>query len=198
MDGTLTFLWKLAEDKERRLVEDLCIRNYYKRVFEIPLGSLSGESWVKLRETFRSRERLQFQEDISSKLTALLRTAIQDASKVRESITKDRALEEMEEIASSCHCFLVDLPTRGWAAGGDDPIFVSDYKRRYFRANAGGVEGFEMGSLWSRHLYDMMREIAFFRVFCEPRIHRILNRVLTAKEISNALLQIIPILKKRK
>ena len=110
---------------------------------------------------------------------------------------EDWPIEQMEEIANSRHCFLVDLPTRGWKAGGAEPIFVSDYKRRYFRASAGGTEAFQMGSLWSRHLYDMMREIAFFRVFCEPIIHRILTRVLTGEQVANALLQAIPILQKK-
>lgn len=197
-DPTLTFFWKLSEQKERYLIEDLCVRNYYKRIFEVPLGALADESWMKLREVFTGQRRLKFQVQINDALVNLLRTAIQDASQARESLVRDRALEEMEKVAASRHSFLVDVPTRGWKAGGDDPIFVSDYKRRYFRSDAAGAEGFEMGSLWARHLGNMMREIAHFRVFCEPQIHRIVTRVLSANDITNALVQTVPSLKRRR
>ncbi len=196
-DRTLTFFYRLADGKDRRLVEDLCTRNYYKRLFEVPLGALAEDSWMGLRDNFLGPQRLEFQNHVNSVLVNLLRTAIQDASQARESLRRDRTLEEMEEIAGSSHCFLVDLPTRGWTAGGDAPLFVSDYKRRYFRADAGGAEGFEMSSLWSRHLSGMMREIAFFRVFCEPRLHRILTRVLSANEIDNAMVEAVPGLRRR-
>jgi HD superfamily phosphohydrolase len=195
-DRTIRFLWHLSTGKERELLKDLCERNYYKRVFEVPLSALPNESWIELREIFKGPRREELQKTVEDELLKLLRTNIQSESKTRESLLKDDAWGTFTNTVERKYAFLVDLPTRGWTAGGGDPPFVSDYKRRYFRADAGGEKGFEIGALWSRHLGDMMRGIAYFRVFCEPQLHRLLTRVLSSEEINNALLQAVPELRK--
>ena len=164
-DKTIQFLRKLAsQDKDKILLKDLCERKYYKRVFEAPLAVLNNEAWTTLREIFKGTKRENLQETVESALVKLLRTSIQSQSKIRESLATDKTLEAFEKIVAKKYAFIIDLPTRGWSAGGNDPLFVSDYKRRYFRSDAAGVSGFEIGALWSRHLGDMMRSIAFFRV----------------------------------
>jgi serine/threonine protein kinase len=196
-DKTIRFLWHLSTGKERELLKDLCERNYYKRVFEAPLAALTDESWHELREIFKGPRREELQKTVEDELLKLLRTDIQSESKTRESLVMDQAMETFTDITSRKHAFLIDLPTRGWTSGGEDPPFVSDYKRRYFRADAGGEKGSEVGALWSRHLGDMMRGIAYFRVFCEPQLHRLLRRVLSSEEITSSLLQAVPELRKR-
>lgn len=197
-DKTLEFFWKLASGaKERHLLKDLCDRRYYKRVFEVPLSSLTIEAAIGLREAFRSPKREEIHAGVDKALTDLLRTSIQSQSDVRESLVADQVLDAFEAIVEEKHAFLVDIPTRGWLASGDDPRFVSDYKRRYFRADAGDERGSESGTLWSRHLGSMMRGIAYLRVFCEPGLHRILTRVLTSEEIAGAMAETVPELRKR-
>jgi len=196
-DSTIHFLWNLSSDKERELLRDLCERNYYKRVFEAPLAALADEAWIELRQIIKGPMREELQKTVEEHLVNLLRSAIQSKSKTRESLVTDNVIETFTNIVGKKYSFLIDLPTRGWAASGDDPPFVSDYKRRYFRADAGGEESFEIGALWSRHLGAMMRGIAYFRVFCEPELHRILTRVLSSKEITQAMLRAVPQLKKR-
>lgn len=218
LDRTLEFLWNLSSaekdrkaladaqrnakvlaelERGRMLLLDLCEREYYKRVFEMPLSALKIEAATDLRGAFRGSKREEIQTAVNDSLTKLLRTTIQNKSKVRESLARDEVLEDFEKVVACKHAFLVDLPTRGWLASGDDPPFVSDYKRRHFRADAGDERGSESGALWSRHLGEMMRGIACFRVFCEPQLHKILTRVLDADDIAGAMLETVPELKKR-
>ncbi|RPI07212.1 MAG: HD domain-containing protein [Ignavibacteriae bacterium] len=196
-DKTINFLWNLSNDKERELLRDLCERNYYKRVFEAPLAALDEEAWIDLRTVIKSSKREKLQQVVEEQLLNLLRLAIQSKSETRESLAIDNVIETFTNISGKKYSFLIDLPTRGWTASGDDPPFVIDYKRRYFRADAGGEESFEIGALWTRHLGAMMRGIAYFRVFCEPSLHRILTRVLSSKEITQAVLRAVPQLKRR-
>jgi len=193
-DPTLLFLWRLASGKPRRLVEDLMTRRYYKRVVEIPLGSLREDSWLKLREAFKS-DRLNLQRRVEDALVNALRTAIQDQMKLRESLVRDKALERLGEVQAKRHVFVLDLPLRGWTSSGDDPPFVSDYKRRHFRAGAGLQEPAESKTLWSDHVGPLMRRIAYFRVFCESEIHRIVTRTLGPNDVLAALKDEMPELK---
>ena len=135
-DRTLRFLWKLSSGKERSLIEDLSARRYYKRIFEAPLAALHEESWMNLWEIFRSEKRVDLQDRIEKALVQALRTAIQTKSQERQSLVVDNVLQTFEDLAAAKHCFLIDLPTRGWTAAGDYPLFMSDYKRRHFREDA--------------------------------------------------------------
>jgi serine/threonine protein kinase len=187
-DDSLVFLWKLATEKARTLLENLIMRSYYKRVLEIPLSDLTEKQMLFLRDSLRGANRIRFRERLEASLIKTLRTAIQDQMTTRESLRTDKVLEELETLAAERTTFVVDLPLRGWIAGGDPPFFVSDFKRRHFRSTVGGITGGHKGSrLWSEYLPAMMREIAVFRIYSEPAVHRIVTRVIGPDHIREAL-----------
>ena len=182
----LKFLWKLSTGRTRDLIEALMSRNYYKRVFEIPLSSFNEEGWLNLRGVFQGDSRLELQSSIEKSLMNLLRSAVQDQMKTRASLVEDKALERIDWIAVNRHPFLIDLPVRGWTTTADEPFFVSDTKRRHFRAPT--AEGSrESRSLWAEDIGRLTRRAAFFRVYCEPELHLILRRVLSGSDISEAV-----------
>ena len=183
-DRTLIFLWKLSTGKATKLLESLMARSFYKRVIEIPLADFKDHLW--LREQFLFR-RDAFQNEIETALLGTLRRSIQDKMITRESLKKDDALDRVTEIAKDHQIFVVDLPLRGWYSGGDNPVYVSDYKRRHFRASVGAGRGVDADTIWSHYVNEMMLRIAFFRVFCEPRVHQVLTRVLTTEDIIASL-----------
>jgi len=193
-DKTLRFLWKLSTTKPRMLISDLITRSYYKRIIEIPLGELNENSWMNLKERFTGEKRIDLQQKIEEALKNTLITAIQDQMQTRESLVRDEVLESVTRISSERFIFIADLPLRGWTASGQEPIFVSDYKRRHFRTSVGLHLQDKSGTLWS-DMGKMMRRIAFFRVFCEPRIHQIMTRVLKPNAIQAALSEQLPELK---
>lgn len=192
-DATVRFLWKLAaRRKDRALLNDLLRRRYYKRIFEMPISSISEAGWLSIRDKFRGPERVKLQLLIETEFTRFLRTAIQDESAERQSLVADDTLAEFSRIADEKHCFLVDLPARGWTAEGDAPSFVSDFKRRHFRIRGGTSKGAKDADLWTDEMPRMMRRIAFVRVFCEPDVHRIVTRVVHSDDIETLLTTLIP------
>jgi HD superfamily phosphohydrolase len=193
-DETLVFFWKLASGKARTLLEDLINRNYYKRVLEISLGNLSHSQELWIRDNLKGPNRLDLREGIEKTLLKTMRTAIQDQMKTRASLVTDEVLQKTEAIAARKVAFTIDLPLRAWEASGDSPLFVSDYKRRHFRSGIGSVEPQE-NRLWSGYLPELMKGKAFFRVCCEPELHKILIRVLRAVDISEAIYADFPKLK---
>jgi HD superfamily phosphohydrolase len=193
-DKTLRFLWKLSTGKSRLLISDLIARNYYKRVIEIPLGELNERSWLDLSARFAGEKRIDLHQKIEAALKNTLITAIQDQIPTRESLVRDEVLETVTSVSAEKFIFIPDLPLRGWTASGQEPIFVSDYKRRHFRTSVGLHLQDKSGTLWS-DMGVMMRRIAFFRVFCEPRIHQIVTRVLKPSAIQVALSDQLPELK---
>jgi hypothetical protein len=169
------------------LLEDLVCRRYYKRVTEFALADLKEPNWIALRDIFNGPGRRDVQRRVEDALLRSLRSAIQDQMRERQSLVRDRTLERLDEIAKVKHSFLVDLPLRGASPSGEDPLFVSDYKRRHFRTTAGVQESAEAKPLWSEYVGPLMRRIAFFRVFCEPEIHTILKRVLRLSDVMTVL-----------
>lgn len=185
-DKTICFLWKLAGPKARALLEDLIERRYYKRVIEISLADFGEAGYLSLRD-YLVKNRIEFQTRVEGALIRLLNTSIQGQSSTRASIVEDKLLERLNKVQGDRFVFLPDLPLRGWLPSGEDPLFVSDFKRRHFRADVGALAGGSVNSLWTEHIGKMMRRIAFFRVFCEPDVHLILKRVVSAQDVLNAL-----------
>lgn len=191
-DRTIQFLYKLSTDKERELIKDLVNRSYYKRCYEVSLAPLPEHQRNELAKRFSGERRKETQQAIEEALLQLLRSKIQSQSEIRVTEAVDIIRLKVDEIASSKHCFLADLPLRGWQAGGNAPAFVSDYKRRYFGVTAGMDRPHEKAALWSETVGEMMRTITFFRVFCEPSLHQVFTRYASAITIHDALVQVIP------
>ena len=185
-NATMRFLWRLSAEvpRARAILHDLLTRRLYKRLLEIPLSTFPGSGWSDLKSALSQERRSAFQERVEGVLGGALLSALQDASKTRESLVRDKSLERSAEILSSRFGFVVDLPLRGWSASGRAPLFVSDSRRRYFGVGGGSPTA---GSLWGGQLDDMMRRIAVFRVYAEPTIHQLMTRVMDAKQVAQAL-----------
>ena len=192
-DQTLVFFWKLATGKSRTIFEDMINRNYYKRVFEVSLNDLSDDNQLWLRDNLKGEKRTILRGRVEEALTKTLRSQIQSQMESRQSLVTDELLQEMESITAQKRAFAIDLPLRGWTASGDSPFFVSDYKRRHFRSSIGGSEGgHQENRLWSSYLPAMMKGKAFFRVYCEPRLHKVLTRVIGALDVTESLREDLP------
>lgn len=196
-DETMIFLWKLSSGKGHQLIEDLTRRRYYKRLIEISPDELSLPNWEALRVKF-VKDRGKIQSNVEKILLQTLRSSIQSVSKTRVSLIKERTLERLDEIANRKVVFLIDIPLRGWFASNEYPIYVSDYKRRHFRAEsaARGYEGRQ--DFWINTLGKLMKSIAFIRVFCEPDVHSIVTRVMNTEDIVTAVKVAIPDLNPRR
>lgn len=190
-DRTLRFLWKIAGDAHAQgLIEDLMNRRYYRRVIEVPLGSLGTErAWLSLVEKFKNT-RLTVEDAVSKALLVLVRKGIQDRAQETTTLEPIGELERLEVLCQTRPPFLVDLPLRGWSGGGRRPLFLDDYRRRYFGENAARVAG-TVGTLWDQ-IDVRMREAACFRVFAHPDVHRILVRVVRVSEVRQTVNEAVP------
>jgi HD superfamily phosphohydrolase len=190
-DRTLMFLWRISDDKARRLVEDLGNRRYYKRVLEVPLGDLSEAEWYDLRSEFDGDKRIALQRKVAKEIYNALNRAAQDQITSRESLVRDEVLERIAALQTDRHGFVCDVPLRGWTASGEEPYFVSDYRRRHFRAAVGRLRPERGGTLWT-DVGGMMRRSASFRVFCDPELHHIITRIVDTPEVFKAVKAAVP------
>lgn len=199
-DLTMKFLWSVADKKAKRLVNDLVERRYYKRIFEVSPSGLTDTRWERLKADFRDiRSRKEIQEKLQQELYNVVRGALQSRSEVVVSLHEDRVIERFEKLAAEKSLFILDMPLRGWYAADDAPVYVSDYKRRHFRASAGGTGGVERREeFWIKTMGNLMRDIAFIRVFCEPEVHALLTRVISGAEISKAIYSAVPDLREER
>jgi HD superfamily phosphohydrolase len=191
-DEFLIFLIKLTEDqKARALLSDLIGRNYYKRILEISPAKLGRGAWEKFRDRFK-KNRTAVQEAVEAKLLDALRANIQSVGKARESLKVNDELARVNTLASTKSVFLVDVPLRGWFAASEAPIYVSDYKRRHFRAGS-AHRGFETREeFWDKLLSESMKAAAYIRVYCEPEVHSVMLSVMPPDSIYKAVLSAIP------
>jgi HD superfamily phosphohydrolase len=195
-DATMRFLWQISSGKSRELLNDLVNRNLYKRVLEISPDQLTMASWQALRDDFSAAdERDVLQRNVEEALKAALYSAVQSRSTEVTSMIEDGTLATIQGLARDRVLFIVDIPLRGWFASSESPAYVSDYKRRHFRAESGlrGQEG--RTDFWMDTLGTMMKRIAFIRVFCEPQVHGIVTRVMTPETILNSVKEVIPALR---
>ena len=188
---TLRFLYRLASNsRDRELLNDLATRRGYRRLIEIPASQLSEDLLRKLLAELE-RERRGVQGRVSKALENAVRTAIQDQSTKRTSLVEDELMQRFEGIIGARYPFLIDLPLIGWSSSGDEPRFVTDYKRRYFREFA-GQPGRDDPTLWKDILGTMMKRIAMFRVYAEPEVHKIVTTVMKPIDIAAAVNDAIP------
>jgi hypothetical protein len=196
-DLTMKFLWGVAGGKARALLSDLVERRYYKRIYEASPTRLSPARWERLRKQFQSLEtRGAMQDELEKQLYSTIRGVLQSRSDVVVSLQFDRALEEFEALAARKRLFIIDMPLRGWYAADDAPVYVSDYKRRHFRASAASVGGVEKrDDFWVKTMGELMKGIAYIRVFCDAEVHPLVTRVVGGRELSDAIGRAVPDLK---
>lgn len=188
-DPTLEFLWKLCQQDGRSgaIVTDLIERSYYKRVLEIPLDALTEETRTSLRTSMGGANRVALLASVEKALLELLYKRIQDETATSQSLAASEPLQRLSETISYRFPFVLDLPTRGWLAAGEEPLFVRDFRRRYFRKTAGKIHGNANRTLWGEQLANMMRRIAYFRIYAEPTVHALMMRLVDENDIRRAL-----------
>lgn len=192
-DLTMKFLWGVSEGKARELFNDLISRRYYKRIYELSPDRVQLGSWQELHKRFQGSGRKGIQESVQQELTNALRGELASRSGVMHSLDRDGVMARFEELVNEKALFLVDIPLRGWYAANKAPVYVSDYKRRHFRAAAAGAGGVEhREDFWIETMGDLMKGIAFVRVFCEPETHSLLTRFMDADLVKKAVAQAIP------
>jgi len=187
----IQLFWALSDEKSQKLLKDLICRRYYKRILEIPLTQFKREGRYNFKQKLNSEEWLQFREDIQYSILNLLDNSIQSQMEERDSLQRDNILAKKDKIARNCHSILIDLPRFGWTSSGDNPLLKSDYKRRHFRTSTGEEEGASETNLWSEdYMGNLMRKIATFRVYAEPKIHSFIRRVSGPKQIEKEVINV--------
>ena len=77
------------------------------------------------------------QAAVQSAMYNALWSVAQAKATAGSSLMEDGVLLRITELAQQRVLFIVDIPLRGWYSAGGFPKYVSDYKRRHFRAEAG-------------------------------------------------------------
>lgn len=188
-DPTLTFFWQLSTHTPRakRVIEDVMSRNLYQRVLEVPLSDASTHDWQALVALFKDRRlRLKLEDDVNRALCDQLKAAIASSDGSDLSLDVSEARETLEKIMHDTIPFVVDLPTRGWQPADKAPPVVIDVKRKYYlsRRRTGGV--LEQ-PLWDKHLYEMTKDAAVFRILAHPEVHSMLGSFLEADDLLETL-----------
>jgi hypothetical protein len=186
----LEMLWRLGDDATRRLLEAAVEPGrLYRRIFERSVDQLSETQRMKLREMFIGEGRVKTRKAVHESLhKALVRAAQMRAESI--SFRPDEVLAELSDFEKDESNVTIDCPLRGWLAEGRIPFVLADYKRKFFEPSMS--ERDQNPEFWEKILFSLMREIAFFRVFCSPELHRQVTRLLDAEGVEAAVRDAVP------
>lgn len=179
---TLHFLHAIANPRSGKLMEDLLDRRVYKRLFEIPLARLTGESVNRLRQNLEWEQRPQATQNLEQGFVESLIEAVKRASEVRESVVEPEITKRIGEIVAQRHGLLVDAPFRGIIPKGVSPQLIPDYTRRYFSEGTRALTT-PSAIMWKEIVPHLMNEISMLRVYVERDLHEIITTVMPAADV---------------
>jgi hypothetical protein len=185
----LEMLWRLGDAPTRRLLEAVVEPGrLYKRIYERSVDQFSEPQRMKLREMFMGEGRLKRNAVHESLHKALIRAAQMRSESV--SFRPDEVLADLSDIERDELNVTIDCPLRGWLADGRIPFVLADYKRKFFEPSMSERE--QNREFWEKILFSLMREAAFFRVFCSTELHRHVTRLLDAEAVEASIRDAIP------
>lgn len=192
-ERALEFVWKFADDKNRRLLERITRRDLYRRVFEARLGDLGDlGNYHALRTEFMPENRPSMAANLEKAFLDSIYKAMSQRGPI-ESISEDEARRRYQDLQKSdIPRVVVDLPIRGISEERNVPSEISDPARKYLSGYVRTVHG-------KRNALQTMRtlqtQIASIRVFAAPELHELVVRYLNPDAVQACVESVVPRIK---
>jgi hypothetical protein len=194
-EPALEFVWKLADDRNRALIERLAKRDLYKRIFEARLGDIgeAGEYYA-IRAEFLPEKRVEMASKIEKRILDSIAKRMADRSRVTvTSINEDEAKRRYDEVSHlNLPLVVVDFPVRGVSEEKNYPGEINDPARKYLASHVQAAKARRNLFLTVRKLQS---EIASVRIFAAKELHELVVRYLEPKEIQQCVESVVHRLK---
>lgn len=185
---TLHYFHSIANERSRRLMEDLIQRRVYKRMFELPLARLTDESLSSLRRNLEWERRVYVTQSFEQAFVAVLIEGVKQASEIRVSVVEPEITGRIRDIVAQRHGILIDAPFRGIMPKGVSPKLIPDYTRRYFSDGSNPLTT-PNAIMWKEIVPHLMREVSMLRVYVERDLHEIITTVMPSGQVHAAIVQ---------
>jgi HD superfamily phosphohydrolase len=192
-ERAIELIWKFADDNVRKLIENLCKRELYKRVYEISIGELGdgNDNYFKLREELKIQDRHAKANMIGENILNCIGKEMSQRGAV-ESITENAAKERLKQLKQSkVPKIVIDFPTRGIPDENNFPTEISDSSRKYLSGPIAGKP--------TRQIFSVVRNLQIqgivLRIYASPDLHELIIRYLETKEVEACIKDVITTLK---
>lgn len=193
-ERAIELVWKFADDNIRKLIESLCRRDLYKRVFEVSIRELGGDNdnYFNLKEELTINKRTIKAGEIEQNLLKSIEKAmVQKGPVVTE--TENAAKKRQQELKQSkTPKIVIDFPTRGISNDSNFPLEISDSSRKYLSgpyANKANNQIFKV-------VRNLQIQSVVLRIYALPDLHELIIRYLETTEVEACVKDIITTLKK--
>jgi hypothetical protein len=192
-ERAIELIWKFANESIRNLLEKLCKRELYKRVYEISISELSGENDTyfilkdELSFLVRPKKAYEIEQNF---LRTIYKAMVQKGPVV--TITEDAARTRLKELeTSNIPNIVIDFPTRGISKETNFPLEISDSSRKYLS---------EATSLRpNKQIFKTIRTLQIqsvvLRIYASPDLHELIIRYLEIAAVEACVKDVIHVVK---
>lgn len=195
-ERALEFLWKCADDQIRELIMKLARRELFRRVFEVQLGDLGGQTeYSDLRNALKVEHRISICARLKKAFMDAIYKEIQQKGKI-ESVSENAARKRYTLIAKEdTPLIAVDFPMRGIQNDRNFPRSISDAARKYI---SGRSERISSRQDVFQTVRKLQMSITTVRIFASRELHELIVRYLEPLDVQQCVESVIPILKVHK
>ena len=193
-ERTIELIWKFADDNVRELIENLCKRELYKRVFEISIGELGdgNDNFFKLKDELKIQNKHVKANTIEKMIINSIEKAMSQKGPIA-TITENSARDRLQQIKqSSVPKIVIDFPTRGISDESNFPSEISDSSRKYLSTTIAGKS--------TKQIFKVVRNLQIqnivLRIYAHPDLHELIIRYLEKNEIEACVKEVITTLKR--
>ena len=194
-EPALEFIWSVADQRNRRLIERIASRQLYKRAFETrPREHARPKDYSALQQEFAPGRREAIAKSIETLFLRSIERKIAERYGPTESISEAKAREIAAQLQTSeIPLIVIDYPILGVPDEANIPAEIGDAFRKY-------ISGPEEGPIRGRAVFDNVRhlqiDIATVRVFAEPTLHQLIIRYLNPDDVRACVFDAMPFLRR--
>ena len=191
-DRSISFFYGFVDDASKNLFRAYSDRIVYKRLSEVSFAQLDDDDLEKLKDKLAWQSRQIIMNDISVELKNTAKKILENRDAMFFSLNENpgSAIDYLESVGQTS--IIVDFPGRNLGPGGTAPPVLKDINRKrgeYYSPDI-SLEG--VGHIWRNGMKEMMKEISFCRIYCEPNYFQILTATMDPSEINSIIQKHIP------
>lgn len=190
---SLEFVWRLSEDRDRRLLERLVRREIYKRVFEIRVGDIGGNTeFSAIKAELNPTKRVRLATELEELFLNTINRKMVDRAGRTDTTSELAARTRMTTLRThEVPRVVIDFPTRGISEELNWPQEIGDPARKYLGSPQRGKHPDNVFTVVRKMQLDM----ASVRIFAAPELHELVIRYLDPADVRVCVDSVIPLLR---
>jgi len=192
-EDVLNFFNKITNQSGKKLINDIILRNYYKRLITVhfEVSKSEGKQLTFLDKFRNAAYKIGFNDKLQKEIRSSYLEFISHTSLPKLSLLAPNITDETLTILNTPDQILCDTPNPNFGSEDNYLRFIPEPQRLQKNYYAREEAGNRISDVWQQVHFSLMNIAAKGRVFCNPHIRDNILAALSPKELYKILEKVV-------